>query len=133
MNIFFEEISIKNEYNDILENKCDICPDESHATFNTFDELDTHMRKTHKRFYCELCLEHLKLFPFERKHYSREELAFHKRTGDKNDYSFKGHPLCEHCDQRFFDRDELYRHYRKKHFWSSLPFNTILFIFNFYY
>ena len=116
LNIFFEEISIKNEYNDILENRCDICPDEAHAIFDTFDELDTHMRKTHKRFYCELCLEHLKLFPFERKHYSREELAFHKRMGDKNDYSFKGHPLCEHCDQRFFDRDELYRHYRKEHY-----------------
>lgn len=75
------------------------------------------MRKSHRRFYCELCLEHLKLFPYERKHYNREELAFHKRNGDKDDLSFKGHPRCEYCDQRFFDRDELYRHCRREHYY----------------
>ena len=31
-----------------------------------------------------------------------------------------GHPLCEYCDQRFFDRDELYKHYRKEHFFCHL-------------
>ena len=118
-NIYFEDISIQNEYDEILENKCDICPDENPSSFSTFDELDLHIRKIHKRFYCDLCIEHLKLFSFERKHYSREDLAFHKRNGDKNDYSFKGHPLCEYCDQRFFDRDELYKHYRKEHFFCN--------------
>ena len=31
-----------------------------------------------------MCLENLKLFPYERKYYNREELAMHKRNGDKS-------------------------------------------------
>jgi hypothetical protein len=92
---------VREEYTEILANKCDVCcaeNDERKASdepFATFKELDSHMRKAHKRFFCELCLTNLKLFPYERKHYSREELALHKRNGDKDDYSFRGHPLCK--------------------------------------
>lgn len=100
--IYFErgddkETQIREEYADILANKCDICSESAAGnteTFNTFRELDVHLRRVHKRFFCELCLQNLKLFPYERKHYTREELALHKRNGDKDDYSFKGHPLC---------------------------------------
>jgi hypothetical protein len=96
---------ITEEYMDILANKCDICSEDpnvkNNAQFNTFKELDSHMRKIHKRFYCELCLEHSRLFPYERKHYTREELALHKRNGDKGDYSFKGHPLCKYYFENF--------------------------------
>jgi hypothetical protein len=89
---------VRDEYNEILANKCDLCPGDTASAavseFATFKDLDAHMRKVHKRFFCELCLSNLKLFPYERKHYSREELALHKRNGDKDDFSFKGHPLC---------------------------------------
>ena len=116
--IYFEGEACRLEYMDIVANVCDMCSEtDSHSiSFVTFKELDAHMRKQHRRFFCELCLTHLKLFPYERKHYTREELAMHKRNGDRDDFSFRGHPLCEHCDQRFFDRDELYRHFRKDHY-----------------
>ena len=111
--ICFDDDHIHDEYEEILENKCTICSER----FARFDELDQHLRRVHKRFYCELCLENLKLFPYERKYYDSSELGRHRRVGDQDDYSFKGHPRCEHCDQRFFDRDELYRHYRKEHYY----------------
>ena len=44
-------------------------------------------------------------------------MAQHRREGDSDDQSFKGHPNCSYCNERFFDRDELYRHLRKDHFY----------------
>ncbi|RNA14127.1 zinc finger protein 598-like [Brachionus plicatilis] len=107
---------VKSEFEEILCNRCDICP-KTLRPFQSFKALDNHMKKVHRRFYCELCLENLKLFTFERKHYTREELAVHKRHGDRDDFSFKGHPTCEYCDVRYFDKDELYRHFRKDHYY----------------
>jgi hypothetical protein len=88
---YFEDERILMEYDDILANICDIC----NYKANNFDQLSTHIRKQHSRFYCDLCLNHLKLFPYERKHYSREQLAAHKRLGDVGDTSFKPHPICK--------------------------------------
>ena len=56
------------------------------------------------------------LFSAERKIYNRQDLAIHKRKGDADDKSFKGHPLCQICDNRFLDTDELWRHLRKDHY-----------------
>lgn len=52
----------------------------------------------------------------ERKFYTRKDLARHRRTGDQDDTSYRGHPLCEFCDERYFDNDELHRHLRKDHY-----------------
>lgn len=40
----------------------------------------------------------------------------HRRKGDPDNKSHRGHPLCEYCDQRYLDRDELFRHLRKEHY-----------------
>ena len=125
--ICFDDEASRVEYEHLLANVCDVCDSTAQkyassrlstaARFATFDELEVHVRRAHKRFYCELCLAHLKLLTAERKHYNREQLAEHKRHGDRDDYSHKGHPLCDYCDQRFYDRDELYRHCRKEHYY----------------
>ena len=52
----------------------------------------------------------------ERKWYTRTELATHKRKGDPDDKSHKGHPLCNFCQIRFLDDYELYRHMRREHY-----------------
>lgn len=57
----------------------------------------------------------LQIFSCERRCYTRSELAQHRRKGDIDDRSHKGHPLCEFCDQRYMDNDELYRHLRRDH------------------
>ncbi len=48
--------------------------------------------------------------------YNRKDLAVHKRQGDADDTSHRGHPLCEFCMTRYMDKDELYRHLRRDHF-----------------
>lgn len=112
--MFFENDTIKQAFDKLLENRCKLC---THARpERTFKDLEKHMRKEHTMFYCSLCVDHLKLFPSERKYYNRHDLAQHRRQGDKDDSSYKGHPLCEFCDDRFMDKDELYRHLRKEHY-----------------
>lgn len=59
----------------------------------------------------------LQVFSFERRSYNRTDLGIHRRKGDPDNKSHRGHPLCEYCDQRFFDRDELFKHLRREHFY----------------
>lgn len=73
------------------------------------------MRKTHDLYFCPLCVSNLKIFTFERRCYTRSELATHNRKGDPDDTSHRGHPLCEFCTNHFMDNDELYRHLRRDH------------------
>lgn len=84
--------------------------------FPKFELLREHVRKKHELFYCDICTEHLKVFSSERRCYNRQELALHRRKGDPDKVGHRGHPLCEYCDTRFLDKDELFRHLRKDHF-----------------
>ncbi|XP_049869017.1 E3 ubiquitin-protein ligase ZNF598 isoform X2 [Pectinophora gossypiella] len=109
---------IKRAYEQLLENRCKLC--DNLAPFRTFSMLSDHMRKVHERYFCDLCVKHLKIFTNERKCYTRQELAHHRRKGDLDDTSHRGHPLCEFCEERFMDADELYRHLRKEHLYCHL-------------
>ncbi|CAB3223959.1 unnamed protein product [Arctia plantaginis] len=109
---------IKQAYEKLLENCCKIC--DKIPPFRTFSMLSDHMRKVHERYFCDLCVKHLKIFTSERKCYTRQELAHHRRKGDLDDTSHRGHPLCEFCEERFMDADELYRHLRKEHLYCHL-------------
>ncbi|XP_053132237.1 E3 ubiquitin-protein ligase ZNF598 isoform X2 [Hemicordylus capensis] len=74
------------------------------------------MRKQHELFCCKLCMKHLKIFTYERKWYSRKDLARHRIHGDPDDTSHRGHPLCKFCDERYLDNDELLKHLRRDHY-----------------
>lgn len=74
------------------------------------------MRKQHELFTCKLCSKHLKIFSYERKWYTRKELARHRTQGDPDDTSHRGHPLCKFCDERYLDNDELLKHLRRDHY-----------------
>lgn len=110
--IAFENEEIQREYERLLENNCKHCK----SSFRTFFLMKDHVRREHEMYYCDLCVENLKIFPFERKCYNRKDLALHRRLGDPDDTSHRGHPLCEFCDVRYVDTDELYRHLRREHF-----------------
>ena len=43
-------------------------------------------------------------------------MAHHRRKGDVDDKSHRGHPLCEFCDRRFMDKDQLFKHLRREHY-----------------
>lgn len=47
------------------------------------------MRREHELFYCDLCVNNLKIFTFERRCYTRSELALHRRKGDADNTSHR--------------------------------------------
>ncbi|XP_070579898.1 E3 ubiquitin-protein ligase ZNF598-like [Ptychodera flava] len=115
--IYFKNSRLKLEFNKLLQHVCKICAKTTlDCTFGTFNKLRDHMRKEHELFYCDLCVEHIQIFTEERKVYTRSDLARHRRQGDPDDKSHKGHPLCEFCDVRYLDNDELFKHLRREHY-----------------
>lgn len=111
--ICFANLQVQNAFFKLLDNPCPKCPG---RTFVSFDLLKKHVSRDHQLFYCDLCTDNLKIFPFERRCYNRSDLALHNRKGDADDKSHRGHPLCEYCDVRYMDRDELFRHLRREHY-----------------
>ncbi|XP_060523372.1 E3 ubiquitin-protein ligase ZNF598-like isoform X2 [Cylas formicarius] len=121
LGILFCTYEIQKCFFKLLEHRCQICDNLEHKwAFKTFQQLKDHMRREHELFYCDICSENLKIFSFERKCYTRQELAHHRRKGDKDNTSHRGHPLCEFCDTRFMDNDELFRHLRRNHLFCHL-------------
>lgn len=116
--IAFCNEELKEAFLSLLGHKCKIC--EKIPPFRSFAALSDHMRRVHERFFCDLCVKHLRIFTCERKCYTRQELAHHRRKGDVDDTSHRGHPLCEFCEDRFMDADDLYRHLRKEHLYCHL-------------
>ncbi|XP_034934142.1 E3 ubiquitin-protein ligase ZNF598 [Chelonus insularis] len=112
-NIYFDDLEIQEKFTQLLAHVCPVCKDKQ--LFSTFIALKDHMRKKHELQYCDLCVENLKIFSRERRCYSRADLAMHRRKGDKDDKSHKGHPLCEFCERRYMDNDQLFRHLRRDH------------------
>ncbi len=111
--ILFEKPELNDRYKSLRDNKCSLCKE----VLRSWKFLREHARKVHDRYYCDICLENLKLFPFEFKTYTRQELTSHRRDGDPDDRSYKGHPLCKFCDERYLDNDALHAHLQKNHFW----------------
>lgn len=114
LKIQFENEAVREKFEKLLEHRCKFCP--NRPAEKSFKALRDHMRRQHTQFFCDLCVA-LKIFTSERKVYTRQDLASHRRVGDKDDTAYKGHPLCEFCDQRYLDKDELYKHLRKDHFY----------------
>ncbi|RLV89590.1 hypothetical protein DV515_00014793 [Chloebia gouldiae] len=112
--IYFMDAEVYTLYRKLLQHECPLCPDAK--PFNTFADLEQHMRKQHELFCCKLCVKHLKIFTYERKWYSRKDLARHRIHGDPDDTSHRGHPLCKFCDERYLDNDELLKHLRRDHY-----------------
>ena len=106
------------KFNSITANSCSVC--DHRVVFSQLRQLQEHVRKVHNLYYCDICLEHLKLFPCEHKLYTRHQLTLHRREGDPDDSSHKGHPLCHFCDERFLDKDALFFHLKDTHFWCHI-------------
>ena len=57
--IFYEDEEVEDSYLDLLEFRCRICP--NRGAEKTFALLQTHMRREHQMFACDLCVNHLKV------------------------------------------------------------------------
>ncbi|CAI2344312.1 unnamed protein product [Caenorhabditis sp. 36 PRJEB53466] len=109
------------KYEKYLAHVCKICKTEDgeRLEFPSFMSLRQHMANRHELSYCHICTDNLNLFSRERKTYTREQLQRHMKSGDFDDRSFKGHPQCLFCDEKFLDEENRYRHLRKEHFFCQ--------------
>lgn len=98
--IYFDSDESEALFNALLLHSCKLCKTPE-TMFATLKDLDSHLRKKHELFLCDLCVEHLRILSHERKYYTRKELSSHRKTGDPDDKSHRGHPLCKFCDQRY--------------------------------
>lgn len=112
--MYFESWDLLEKFQYITFNSCQLCP--HLPPQRSFKKLKEHI-KIHGLFFCDICVDGLKLFPSEFKTYTRSQLIVHRRQGDAEDKSYKGHPYCQFCDERFLDNDTLHMHLRKSHFW----------------
>ncbi|XP_037074871.1 E3 ubiquitin-protein ligase ZNF598-like, partial [Pollicipes pollicipes] len=113
-----EDEAVRRAFAGLLAHNCPVCP--QRRGFGTFKQLSDHVLREHQLMYCDLCVGHLKIFTSERKLYNRERLALHRRKGDPDNSSHRGHPLCKYCEKRYVDNDELFLHLRRDHFYCHL-------------
>ena len=75
--ICFEDESVQSSYKVLLRQECPICKPKSlnndgnrknddkntdyPSVFSTFKQLETHVRRDHELFYCDLCAENIKV------------------------------------------------------------------------
>ena len=111
--IYFENEAAERAFKSLLEHRCKVCKSKD---LKTLKDLDIHLRKDHELHLCDLCVENLRVFSHERKYYSRKDLIQHRKYGDPEDSSHRGHPDCKFCDVRFMDEEDLHRHLRKDHY-----------------
>ncbi|KAK0463489.1 uncharacterized protein EV420DRAFT_1518464, partial [Desarmillaria tabescens] len=84
-------------------------------------DLKLHVRATHNKLMCDLCIRSKKVFAHEHALYTFPQLAAHlpsmnHRAKVSPDQIEGGvHPLCQFCRECFFDGDELFSHMREKH------------------
>ncbi|KAJ7087663.1 hypothetical protein B0H15DRAFT_1022723 [Mycena belliarum] len=105
------------------------CPDaECDYIGNSWSDLKLHVRATHGRLMCDICIRHKKVFAHEHGLYPPNILALHlpsmlsnprsnkaPKGKDKQDIEGGTHPLCEFCRECFFSDDELFAHMREAH------------------
>ncbi|XP_073837417.1 uncharacterized protein isoform X2 [Musca autumnalis] len=74
--ICFYTSEIQQKFFELLDHPCPKC---DCPPYRTFQGLRNHVRKEHDHFYCDLCVENLKIFTFERRSYTQAELGSDQR------------------------------------------------------
>lgn len=78
------------------------------------DQLRKHVISAHNMMMCQLCINNLQSFPSEFKIYSMAEYDNHLKNSDN--CGSQGHPSCEFCKKRYYDKNALFMHLHVDHF-----------------
>ncbi|GJJ75395.1 E3 ubiquitin-protein ligase ZNF598 [Entomortierella parvispora] len=122
LNVYFEDQEMYEDTMVLLRFNCPdptcevACPD-------GWNQLKSHVKKTHKLMLCDLCVRHKKVFAHEHNLMTASQLMKHFKTGDAGQSNqnsaepsgFKGHPECGFCKESFYGDDELFEHCKKNH------------------
>ena len=96
-------------------------PNGASQAFSSLQELKDHLRETHQRFYCELCLRFRSAFLSEQYVYSNLSLMQHLNgRWVEDDASFQGHVRCHFCKTHLYDVDFFVAHMRDQHMLCEL-------------
>lgn len=57
--VYFDDLEIKNLFDELLSHWCKLCPDA--LPYETFYKLKDHMRREHELHFCDLCVKDLKV------------------------------------------------------------------------
>lgn len=129
--MYFSDKSELNRLISFRKLKCKMCMQE----FKSAKDFKLHMGSSHFQQFCELCLQHNKLFMSEQEIYDGESYrghlaAMHTKCNVCNNYFYDGsqliahiksqHHFCEFCPverrSAYLDYHQLQAHYRQMHY-----------------
>lgn len=114
---YFEDQSHFEQAQKLWKFACPVCDKECEHPLASLSNLKKHL-KTHHMSYCDLCLQHRKIFLKEHKVYTPAALEKHEfGEGEKE---LDQHQWCEFCTRLFFDKDDIFQHLMKEHFTCHL-------------
>lgn len=117
----FPSKEIEDHYTHMLKSFCPVCGVE----MKSLSALNRHANAAHQMSYCDLCIRYSRLLPCESVLMTPAELAEHRRWDKKKK---KGHPLCNFCQERFYEFEDLVHHVRDRHFLCDLCNSTGKFV-----
>ncbi|KAF6779054.1 hypothetical protein AHF37_01650 [Paragonimus kellicotti] len=109
----FPTLDIEKHYRNMLKSCCPVCGEEK----KSLSALNRHTTLVHQLSYCDLCIRYSRLLPCEFVPMKQSDLLEHRKW-DKD--RKKGHPMCEFCEERFYEMEDLISHIRDRHFLCDL-------------
>ncbi|TGZ73472.1 hypothetical protein CRM22_001493 [Opisthorchis felineus] len=113
----FPTQEIEKHYRDMLKSYCPICGEEKMS----LSALNRHTTLEHQLSYCDLCIRYSRLLPCEFVPMKPTALAEHRKWDKQRK---RGHPLCDFCEERFYEMEDLISHIRDRHFLCDLCMTT---------
>lgn len=107
--MYFPQEHHKQKIEKLRKSLCPVCG----VVKRDSKTLRLHMAE-HKLQMCALCIEFKHSFPSEQSIYTQVEYEAHIRVGDKD--GSEGHPNCEFCKRRYYDKNALFQHLQKDHY-----------------
>lgn len=108
--MFFPKEYQKTKVDALWTSKCKLCRVVKRDT----RALRAHMNAEHNMQMCNLCIDNRNSFPSEHVCFTQSEYEKHLRNG--GDDGSEGHPYCEFCRRRYFDKTALFTHLTKDHY-----------------
>lgn len=108
--MFFPKDFYRSQVEPMWLHKCKICS----VVKRDMKSLRAHVSADHNLQICLLCTENRNCFPSEYQYYKQHEYETHLRNGDGD--GTLGHPYCEFCQRRFYDRTALFVHLTQDHY-----------------
>lgn len=108
--MFFPKDYYRSKVESLWVCKCKLCGQSK----RDIKGLRAHVNGDHNLQICQLCVENRESFPSEHIYYTQAEYEIHLRSGGSD--GSEGHPFCEFCRKRYFDKTSLFVHLSKDHY-----------------